>query len=64
MDLLQYLERSEERFLEQSSRDQDLATAMLHNIQRIDIKKSKHLSWTDGTHGVGAGGAVTKMNSR
>ena len=34
--LLQYLERSEKRFLEQIRRHQDLTTAMLQKIQRTD----------------------------
>ncbi len=35
VDLLRYLERSEERFLEQSRRAHDLASAMLQSIQRM-----------------------------
>ncbi|XP_028310787.1 uncharacterized protein LOC114468223 [Gouania willdenowi] len=34
-DLLQYLERSEERFIEQNQRDQDLANAMLRSLERM-----------------------------
>ncbi|XP_029985217.1 uncharacterized protein LOC115415717 isoform X2 [Sphaeramia orbicularis] len=35
-ELIEYLERSEERFLEQTRRDQDITIALLQNVQRMD----------------------------
>lgn len=35
-ELLEYLERSEKRFLKQTRRDQDLTAALLQNVQRMD----------------------------
>ncbi|XP_029988446.1 uncharacterized protein LOC115418192 [Sphaeramia orbicularis] len=39
-ELLEYLERSEERFLEQTRRDQDVTAALLQNIQRMNETSS------------------------
>ncbi|XP_051814304.1 secreted frizzled-related protein 2-like isoform X2 [Acanthochromis polyacanthus] len=58
VDPLQYLERSEERFFEQIGRHQDVTSAMLQNIQKMN----ENLGCTDGTHGVGAGATVPELN--
>ncbi|CAK6978288.1 uncharacterized protein LOC115415717 isoform X1 [Scomber scombrus] len=67
-DLLEYLERSEERTQEQSRKDQEVTAAILQTMPRMDDnathgRQCKRCGWAHGANGVGAGGLMQEALS-